>query len=141
MELIMPVLKVSSSWDSAKLSDCVKLLFREILVPTYSIKDTSDKFIEFFKRHIYPALDKPDFSKRGLAASFEQLFFVHSYVHTLFETNTPEEFEVTIQAVLPPLFTLDNILRHCTDIVLIKEACTKDSDLPTALTFARLASF
>ena len=62
-------------------------------------------------------------------------------MHTLFETSAQEELESTIQAALPPLFTLDNILRRCTDVTRIKEACAKESDLATALTFARLTAF
>ena len=66
---------------------------------------------------------------------------MHAYVSTVFDTSPQEEFEATVQAVLPPLFNLDNILRHCTDLSRIKEACNKESDLPTALTFARLTCF
>ena len=97
MDQILPVLKVSSTWDSTRLSECLKLLFREILVPTYTTKDsTADKFTEYFRSHVYPSLDQADLTKRGLAATFEQLLFVHTYVHTLFETSAQEELESTI---------------------------------------------
>lgn len=149
MEQILTILRLNSTWDSVKLSDCLKLLFREILVPAYSANQTSgsddgnstNKFVEFFKKHVYPKLEASDFSKRGLASCFEQLVFVHAYVSTVFDSCPHEEFEETVQAVLPPLFTLDNVLRHCTDTVRIKEACNKASDLPTALNFARLTCF
>ena len=133
------MLKVSTTWDSHKLSECLKALFREILLPTYGL--STEKFLGYFKGHLYPALDKCDFTKRSFAHTFENLLFLHAYVHTLFESNSLEEFEMTIQSVLPPLFTLDNILRNCTDVVRIKEACAKESDLPVALTFARLAAY
>lgn len=96
MDEILSVLKVSSTWDSAKLSECLKLLFREILLPTYTVKEGADKFLEFFKSKIYPEMEQVDLSKRGLAAKLEHLIFVHAYVHTLFETCPQEEFERTI---------------------------------------------
>ena len=50
-------------------------------------------------------------------------------MHTLFESNAVEDFEVTIRSVLPQLFSLDNVLRNCTDLNRIKEACNKETDL------------
>jgi len=52
-----------------------------------------------------------------------------------------EDFELVVQTALPPLVTLDNILRKCTDIAKIRENCSKESDLETALLYARLTSF
>jgi len=109
-------------------------------MPTYCPKETPSKFAEFFKQSVFPQLDSTDYSKRGFAHTFEQLVLVHSYVHTMFETINQDDFEGSVQACLPPLFNLDNILRRCTDVAKIKEACTKESDLQTALTFSRLAS-
>ena len=37
--------------------------------------------------------------------------------------------------------SLDNVLRSCTDVARIRDKCTKESDLATALTFAKLAAF
>jgi len=79
---VLPVLKVGSTWDSVKLSDCLKLLFREILVPTYG-----DKFPDFFRGHLFPRFDQLDSSKRSLAHSFELLVLVHAYIQAVFEQS------------------------------------------------------
>ena len=82
----MSVLKVGSTWDSVKLSDCLKLLFREILLPTYSkVGEGTDRFVEHLKSHLWPSFDQINLSKRGLAHLFEQLVLLHSYTHTRFE--------------------------------------------------------
>lgn len=87
------------------------------MVPTYASKEAnSNRFVEFFKGTVYTSLDGMELTKRGLAGAFEQLLFVHAYVHTLFETGSQDNFESVIQEALPPLFTLDNILRKCADL-------------------------
>lgn len=113
------------------------------MVPTYATKDNvcGIRFVEFFKTTVYPSLENLSLTKRGLASAFEQLLFLHGYVHTLFETSAMEDFELVVQTALPPLVTLDNILRKCADISKIRENCSKESDLETALLYARLTSF
>ena len=112
-------------------------------MPTYATKDNACgvRFVEFFKSTVYPSLDNFNLTKRSLANAFEQLLFIHGYVHTLFETSSIEDFELVVQTALPPLVTLDNILRRCTDIAKIRETSSKPSDLDAILLFARLTSF
>ena len=60
MEQILTILRLTSTWDSIRLSECLKLLFREILLPTYGPASSSsddNKFVEFFKSYIYPKLE------------------------------------------------------------------------------------
>ena len=87
---VLSVLRISSTWDSAKLSDCLKLLFREILVPTYSKQSTEDVDAEdpitaCLREKVLSTLQNIDLTKRGLSATFEKLLLNHVYVHTLFE--------------------------------------------------------
>ena len=161
LDEVMSVLKVGSTWDSVKLSDCLKLLFREILLPTYSrVGEGIDRFLDHFKNQLWPSFDQINLSKRGLAHLFEQLVLMHSYTHTRFEMqhltfvnvdstlanqddpeNAEGQNEQNLKKVLPPLFRLEHVLRECSDVAKIRESCSKPADFSMALTYARLACF
>ena len=108
---VLSVLRISSTWDSAKLSDCLKLLFREILVPTYRKQGTEDVDAEdpitaCLREKVMPTLQNIDLTKRGLSATFERLLLNHVYVHTVFEQSSMSDLEKSLKPALPSLKTI-----------------------------------
>ena len=108
---VLSVLRISSTWDSAKLSDCLKLLFREILVPTYRKQstedvDAEDPIIACLREKVMPTLQNIELTKRGLSATFERLLLNHVYVHTVFEQSSMSDLEKSLKPALPSLKTI-----------------------------------
>ena len=52
----MPKLNLIKTWDNIKLSECLKLLFKEIIVPTY-FSLSKVEIQDWIKEKLLPKLD------------------------------------------------------------------------------------
>jgi len=70
-------------WEDIRLSDCLKLLFVEILVPTYRNQGQENQIVEFIKNTLFKKLSDASAgnTRIQMTSLFENLVFIAMYLY------------------------------------------------------------